>query len=170
MLKMADTGKETSLKSEKSSDKSKTSDVQKTTRLSTKNTKTDNSESNQILTFLKNIQVQMKKNDDKVNGLVKRLDAIEHYDYEQCEQYDEEYNNTKEPLCIKRPSDDQNNNTVDDSRFSSLAKRFKGHEITDIAINENLATTVTYFFRKGIDAEQYNTILKDPALSTPENC
>ncbi|KAH3701656.1 hypothetical protein DPMN_076646 [Dreissena polymorpha] len=80
----------------------------------------------------------MMKNDDRVDGLVKRLDAIEHCEYEQCKQYDEEYDDTHQPSCSKRPSDDQNNNSVDDSRFSSLAKRFKGQEVTDVAIGENL--------------------------------
>ncbi|KAH3790722.1 hypothetical protein DPMN_168929 [Dreissena polymorpha] len=51
------------------------------------------------------------------------------------------------------------------SRFSSLAKRFKGQEVTDIAIDKNLATTFADLFRKSIDKEQYNTMLKDA-----ENC
>ena len=52
----------------------------------------------------------------------------------------------------------------------SFSKRFKGQKVTDGAIDENLANTVTDLFRKGIDEEQYNALLKDPALSRPENC
>ena len=66
------------------------------------------------------------------------------------------------PCSSKRKNKQDSNNieTVDDSRFSSLAKRFNGHEVTDKDIIPVLANNVTDLCRKGIDGEQFATMLK----------
>jgi hypothetical protein len=57
-----------------------------------------------------------------------------------------------------------NNEAVEDSsRFASLAKKFKGQEITDKEIDP-----VPDLFRKGMEEEQFNTILKDDTGTASE--
>jgi len=94
---------------------------------------------------------------------------MDYVDYE----YDEDYvDQGPVPCSSKRTNkqDSNNNETVDDCRFSSLAKRFNGQEVTDKDIIPVLANNVTDLCRKGIEGEQFATMLKNEKLARQANC
>ncbi|XP_060588095.1 uncharacterized protein LOC132743578 [Ruditapes philippinarum] len=137
--------------------------------------KTSDNFNDTVLAFIKNVQVSMKKQDEKLNKLVDRMDDVdramnEAYQYED-ECYDsysgepEEYEDTCDNPSSKRKFDDNNN-----SRFAQMSKKFKTQEICDSAVDETLACNVNEFFKSGIDEERYNDLIKDDNNARPENC
>lgn len=107
-----------------------------------------------------------------------RLASYEEVDYvgsecyeDQC--YDEEYCD-EDPSSVRadklaekrKASEDENNN----SRFKTMAKRFKSTEVCDSPIDELLAENITELFRNGIDDERYNELIKDENNARPSNC
>ena len=143
-----------------------------------------------VLELLREMKAKMDKSEEMLNRVTKRvenLENIEKYDdYGHFGQHHYEYGDIYEEDCyneanfsastsgVKRlceeNKDDKNNEAVVDSRFSSLAKRFKGQEVTDKDLDSVLSSNITDLFRKGMEEEQYNELLKDDKLSRPPNC
>jgi len=102
-----------------------------------------------ILECLKSIQQSQ-------TDLVSRIEAIEkasteHYDY----QYDESYDEAGPSRLEKRGFEPDEDSSVKDSKFASLAKKFKPNENCSENIDECLANNVTDLYRKGMDDEIY---------------
>ena len=100
---------------------------------------------NLVLECLKSIQQSQ-------TDLVSRIEAIEkasteHYDYE----YDESYNEAGPSRLEKRGFEPDEDSSVKDSKFASLAKKFKPNEICSENIDECLANNVTDLYSKGMD-------------------
>ena len=109
--------------------------------------------------------------------LQNRLATVESYDgFEYEQDVEGEYSGEMEceggdiGVTQKRNSEsvggDENNN----SRFKSMAKRFKSVEQCDTNIDETLALNLTELFRNGIDEDRYEELIKSEAKSRPENC
>ena len=125
-----------------------------------------------ILQLLTELKQKMDSSEQKLTDVCKRVVDLETMDYGDYE-YDEEYVDQGPVPCSSKRTHEQdpnNNETVDDSRFSSLAKRFKAQELTDKDIDPVLANNVTDLFRKGIEDEQFANMLKDEKLARPANC
>ena len=135
----------------------------------------DNGES-KIMELLLEMKHKMDSSEQKLNDMCKRVVDLENVDYGEYEDCCADFMDMGPvPCSSKRPYDDScpdpnNNDTVDDSRFSSLAKRFKGQEVTDKDIDSVLANNVTDLFRKGMEEDQYNSLVKDEKLARPANC
>ena len=134
----------------------------------------------EILSAVKSIQTAMQKQDQKISSMADRLSEIEkgkmeyedeyYYEGEEPQEgFDYEDEEGCEPLVAsqgseKRKSDEQN------SRFASMAKRFKTQEHCDNDIDETLAHNITELFRNGIDDDRYNDLIKDETNGRPANC
>lgn len=121
----------------------------------------------------------------KIKDLLDKI-TLHDEDYNDC-QFDEECDEGSEhvaqPCCEidpqavgeendylvsrKRKTDENTNNN---SRFSSMAKRFKAVETCDAPIDSVFAENLTELFRKGIDEEIYNDLIKEENNARPENC
>lgn len=138
----------------------------------------------EILNCLKTIQEAQKKSDNKVDKLVSRISDIETYmqsfDYNDVEvdadafcHDDDDDDKLSEgeidphsgPSTSKRPPDSDGSN-----RFSCLSKRFKTVEVFGPKIDDTLAQNVTDLFRKGMNEEQFDSLIKDENSPRPENC
>ncbi|KAH3876592.1 hypothetical protein DPMN_000439 [Dreissena polymorpha] len=135
---------------------------------------------------------RMNEQDKRINEQNKQikdlLDKITLYDedYFDCridEECDKGAEHVAQPCCeidpqaggeenyclvsTKRKTDEDTNNN---SCFSSMAKRFKTVETCDTPIDSVLAENITELFRKGIDEERYNDLIKEENNVRPENC
>jgi hypothetical protein len=139
-----------------------------------------------MMSILKSIQDNQKKQDDKINSLTGKMSDIMNdyqYDIDNYEDYDhdnaiyDENNdhegevNEGEPQA-KKQKNETNNNTDNEktSRFSNMAKRFKVKDVCGEKIDDVLAQNVTSLFLNGMDEEQYNDLVKDEKTPRPENC
>lgn len=115
---------------------------------------------------------------DDVTKRIADLENYENYEYDrdiccspelnECEASGPSATFGPDSLPTKRMLDTV---TVDDnSRFSSLAKRFKPQESLSADIDSTLANTVTEIFRNGMEDDQYQNMLKSEALARPSNC
>ena len=139
-------------------------------------TKTDNaSVESEIMQCLRQIQTSQSTYDQKVDGMMERLKKLEdtyqyeedaYYDYENCDLESQEENLVQD---VSGPSSPKKQKT-DNSRFASMAKRFKGKEVCDTAVDSSLAENINDVFMNGMDEEHYNTMIKDENISRPENC
>ncbi|KAH3782447.1 hypothetical protein DPMN_160362 [Dreissena polymorpha] len=132
------------------------------------------------------MKCKMDTSEEMLNNVCKKVEDLEnkeqYEDYggygEDCIDLDGNYDfgqaiptqsGSKRPL--EGSKDDNNNARIEsDSRFSFLAKRFKGQEKTSSDIDPVLADNITDLFRKGMDDDQYNDLLKDDKLARPANC
>ncbi|KAH3804677.1 hypothetical protein DPMN_132965 [Dreissena polymorpha] len=130
-----------------------------------------------ILDLLMEIKQKNDKSEETLSDVCKQVVDLENS--ENCydlQGNDEEYVDYEPDPCSSKRSHDKscqdanNNETVTDSRFSSLAKRFKEQEVTDKDIDTVLASNVTDLFRKGMEEDQYMLLLKDEKLARPANC
>ena len=145
-------------------------------------------EDTKVLELLREMKAKMDKSEEMLNMVTKRVEDLEniekyddyghfgkhHDEYGDFYEEDNEANFSASTSGVKRPceenKDDNNNEAVVDSRFSSLAKKFKGQEVTDKDLDSVLSSNITDLFRKGMEEEQYNELLKDEKLSRPANC
>ncbi|KAH3886539.1 hypothetical protein DPMN_010550 [Dreissena polymorpha] len=125
-----------------------------------------------ILAFMKNVQLTLKKNDDRLTGICNRLDefdkAINYEDF--CGEDGEFY---EEPSCDVMPSDvvqGEKRKAAENSRFSNMTKKFKTVEVCDQNIDETLAENTNELFKNGIDETRYEELVKDERNARPENC
>ena len=148
--------------------------------------KEDSDPNTKILSLLMDMRKKMEKSEDLLNNVSKRVDDLENTDYhDYYGQYgDDEYQECPvqelgdEPECsdlagacgTKRHREMEPSDESTENRFSSLAKRFKGQEITSNELDSVLASSITDIFRKGMEEEQYNSMIKDEKLARPENC
>jgi hypothetical protein len=139
-----------------------------------------------MMSILKCIQDNQKKQDDKINSLTGKMSDIMNdyqYDIDNYEDYDhdnasydenndhEGEENEGEPQA-KKQKNETNNNTDNEktSRFSNMAKRFKVKDVCGEKIDDVLAQNVTSLFLNDMDEEQYNDLVKDEKTPRPENC
>jgi phosphopantetheine adenylyltransferase len=138
------------------------------------------SDESSMMSIIKSIQDNQKKQDDKINSLTGKMsDIMNDYQYDNYEDYDhdnanyddEEEENEGEPRA-KKQKNETNNNTDNEktSRFSNMAKRFKVKDACGEKIDDVLAQNVTSLFLNGMDEEQYNDLVKDEKTPRPENC
>jgi len=127
---------------------------------------------------------QINDQNKQMREFASRLSYFEEYTGEEDLDYDEEYQNDdceneQEQIdksdCADDPEvgsrkrkamADENNN----SRFKSMAKRFKSVEPCDTDIDSLLAENVTELFRNGIDEDRYSELVKDENNGRPANC
>lgn len=132
------------------------------------------SKDDDILACLKSIQESQKQAENKVDSLVTRVADMEnyiHYNYDEPCDDDGDDNVGHNELSDGEIDPSSNSAKTDDnSRFSSLAKRFKTIEVFGPKIDDTLAQNVTDLFRKGMNEEQFETLVKDEATPRPENC
>lgn len=164
---------------------------------SSSKTKTDKND--EVLSILKTRAEQLSTN-KKLEAYESRLEQMEKANAEAYEDpyyldyYDElggdpnmsesweDTRSMSEPTCTatlfsghKRPLDDNNHagTSVDldpNSRFACLAKRFKTVEVCDKDIDPVLAANMNELFRKGMEEEQYENMVKDDVYPRPSNC
>ncbi|KAH3824007.1 hypothetical protein DPMN_125835 [Dreissena polymorpha] len=123
-----------------------------------------------ILAFMKNVQLTLKKNDDRLTGICNRLDEFDkEINYEDfCEEEGEFYEETP---CDVVPSDvvqGEKRNAAENSRFSNMTKKFKIVEFCDLNFGETLAVNSNELFKNGIDETRYEELVKDERNARPE--
>lgn len=125
-----------------------------------------------MLTLLQQIQESMNEQDKKLTSVSNRMDY-----FEQSFEYEDECSYVPEPSEDELPVEnrvDENANVTKrkntDSRFSSMAKRFKMQEHCDKSVDETLSENVNELFRNGIEDERYSELVKDEQNARPENC
>lgn len=137
------------------------------------------SNNNEIKDMLKQIMSEQSKTNSQVKVLNQRIDDL----YDEAEGFDQDDNyddyDEVDEVHDDVTNDDNDNNEgpstskkqkLDDTRFSSLNKRFRSGEKCDLPVNDNLAGTVTDIFRNGISEERYRELSKDEKMARPENC
>lgn len=173
-------GKAPAVKEKKSQSQTPESDVV------AKSAKINDSSSELILSFMKNIETSLKKQNEKLTTVCKKVQSMEDECYnEGCyenegEYYDEgvEYdeNYTPEPEATASNAEtvtatsQKRSLEESSSRFASMSKKFKSHEICGDNIDSALAESVTEFFVNGIDEERYVELVKDEKTPRPSNC
>ena len=166
-------------------EKSNTGQVAKTDVISDKMTK-------MMADLIKNVELSMKKHDAKLSKITSRLDDVDKQ-FQDLYSYDEQFmpemsesgssfHGESVDLYTRKQGSDDDIESEDDhstskrksdgqeSRFSSLAKKFKTQEITDNAVDDTLAEHVNDFFTKRIDDSKYAELIKDENNARPENC
>eukprot|EP00105_Crassostrea_gigas_P034950 XP_019919098.1 PREDICTED: uncharacterized protein LOC109617440 [Crassostrea gigas] len=129
----------------------------------------DSAPNAEILSILRTIQGNQKKQDD-------RMAEIENMccDYQYQDDYDDygDFNDDPgtsgehETASKKRTSEDVD--TCTDNRYVNAGKKLKVKETCDKPIDDELANLVTDWFREGIEEERYGELLK--VINRPENC
>ena len=143
-------------------------------------TSKDSNNNEQMMDMLKQIMNEQNKTNAQVKIMNKRIDDLyeepegydqDDLDYDEYEEVDEVHDNADNEDQVEQegPSASKKQK-IDDTRFSSLNKRFRSGEKCDLPVNDNLAQTVTDIFRNGISEERYREMLKDEKMARPENC
>lgn len=144
------------------------------------------SNNNEILEVLLQMRQEQNETNKKIETMNKRIDNI--YNYEDDDHYDcdNDYDNEyEEEGTDEVPKNDVNEKSnapqekdeppakkqkQDDSRFTTMNKRFRSGEKCSSNINEDLAGNITDIFRNGISEERYRDLVKDEKVNRPENC
>ena len=146
-------------------------------------TSKDSNNNEQMMGMLKQIMSEQNKTNAQVQMMNKRIydlyEEPEGYDQDDLD-YDENQYDEVDEVHDDVHNEDQNEHNegpstskkqrIDDTRFSSLNKRFRSGEKCDLPVNDNLAETVTDVFRNGISEKRYRELLKDEKMAKPENC
>lgn len=135
----------------------------------------------EMLNILKEIRTEQTKTNERVETMNKRIDALydDDYDYEDnnedycqddeddaCDDVQADENtNSGEP-----PSKKQKSSENEETRFTSMGKKFRSGEKCASPINEQLASNITDIFRNGISQERFSDLMKDEKLTRPDNC
>ena len=186
-VKVNEKGKKLTGKSENAPSKGKTSSsyTSATNKKATCTTNTQKSDDNvNIMSILNHILENQKRQDENIGKLSNKMATFEdneyQYEYDEGElegndnvhndlDKDENDNITNmEQTQVVEPSKKRKNE--EDSRFFSMAKKFKSKEICGDKVDEVLAKNITDVFRNGMGDEQYTELTKDENNARPENC
>ncbi|VDI46090.1 Hypothetical predicted protein [Mytilus galloprovincialis] len=87
-------------------------------------------------------------------------------DMDEVHEPDDGQDTGNEPPCKKQKT----LSNSEESRFSSMNKRFRSGERCGDKLDEHLADNITDIFRNGISEEKYRELMKDEKSNRPENC
>ncbi|XP_063409787.1 uncharacterized protein LOC134693025 [Mytilus trossulus] len=141
---------------------------------------TSDSNNNVIINMLTDMRNEQSSTNKKLEDMNKRIDVLYN------DEYDDEYDNVgdvdedmdevhepddgqdtgNEPPCKKQKTVSNS----EESRFSSMNKRFRSGEKCGDKLDEHLADNITDIFRNGISEEKYRELMKDEKSNRPENC
>ena len=158
-------------KQKKNTDKTKVQPSKPTTATSKAASQED-----EIVSILQQIRSEQKESNHRLDEFNKRLEQMELYDYADCNEDNTAYYHydETESECRDGSSDGQKRKAdetdLNDSRFASMAKRFKTVELCDKDIEPVLADNINELFLKGMDEDQYTEIIRDETLPRPANC
>lgn len=121
----------------------------------------------EMLNILRAVKASQDKMEERLVALEEpgELDYYdENYEYDDDEVVEPQNKRQRVDEC-ESPSCESNN-----SRFASLSKRFKAVEPVCAGVDSILADTVTDLFRKGMDDDQYEQLVRDEITPRPDNC
>lgn len=146
------------------------------TQVSTPAPQAGNGENSILMECLKSIQSNQTALLKRIETIEKSYEDYECQDFDSYERpyehaYDYEMDCEEEGSSQSAPNlqkiEDESENT---SRFSRLSKRFKAVDVSGEDVDSVLAGTLTDLFRKGMDPEQYEFLVKDENTPRPGNC
>ncbi|KAH3833465.1 hypothetical protein DPMN_106775 [Dreissena polymorpha] len=121
---------------------------------------------------MKNVQLTLKKNDDRLTGICNRLDEFDkaiHYEGF-CEDEGDFYEESPCDVVTSDVVQGEKRKSVENSRFSNMTKKLKTVEVCGKNIDETLAENTNELFKNGIDETRYEELVKDERNARPENC
>ena len=160
---------------------------------STSETRLSKNREDEIMSILLAVRAEQSNTNKMLDSYDQRLKQLENFDHTQydydydCGYDDGDYESMVDyeahgeshggsvSVGYKRKKDSNNNDNKDEesessSRFASLAKKFKSQETCDKDVDSVLGDNVNNLFRKGMEEEQYDSMVKDEVNPRPLNC